>query len=101
LYEGGPTPEELWQLGGVAFAALLLLLLTVHLLRSYGRSWSGPFGPSHSTLVGALASLAAAGGAGWWLYLELDHIAVRMGVPLIFLLTLLRAAFPQGRGARR
>jgi hypothetical protein len=100
LYAGGPTTEELWQLGGLACGALLLLLLAVHLLRSYGRSWSDPFGPGHSTLVGALASLAAAGGAGWWLYLELDHIAARMGVPLIFLLPLLRAAVPQGRGGR-
>ena len=76
----------MWQLGGLALGALLLLLLAVHLFRSNGRSWSGPFGPSHGTLGGALAALAAAGGAGWWLYLELDHLAARMGVPLIFLL---------------
>jgi hypothetical protein len=51
LYEGGPTTEELWQLGGLAVGTLLLLLLAMHLFRSYGRSWSGPFGPSHGTLA--------------------------------------------------
>lgn len=88
-------------MGGLALGALLLLLLAVYFFRSYGRSWSGPFGPSHRTLGGAFAALAAAGGAGWWLYLRLDHIAARMGIPVIFLLALLSAAFPQGRRARR
>lgn len=98
--EGAPSTDELLFMGGLSLVGALLLLLGFRLLLSYGRGWTGPMRPSHGRLGAAIVSAAAGASLLFAIWLRLDSIAARMGLPVLVLIFYLWAELPS-RSRRR
>lgn len=98
--DGAPTPNELLVMGALLLVGLLLLLLAWSLIRSYVRGrWNGWMDPSPWQPLWALLAAAAALTSLVVLWLQLEHIAARMGVTVVVFGALL-AAETRGSGSR-
>ena len=89
-------------MAGLLIGAALLLLLAWRLVRRYIRNqWNGPSDTSAWQVGGAAASALAGSVLLWLLWLQLDHVATRMGVGVGVLVLLLMSELRSGGRSRR
>jgi hypothetical protein len=99
---GVPSLQELAEMAGLFVGAALLLLLAWRLVRRYIRSqWNGLSDTSAWQVGGAAASALAGSVLLWLLWLQLDHVATRMGVGVGVVVLLLMSELRSGSRSRR
>jgi hypothetical protein len=99
--EGAPSTGELLVMAALLVGSAVLVLIAWRLITSYAREiWSGLVAPSRWRQVWPLACAACASLFVWLLWLNLDHIAARMGIGLLLLLVLLGSEI-RGSGRKR
>lgn len=74
--------------------------MTKTLFLTYFRDWAQIGEPSAWQLLWGVLTLAAGGGSLSWLWLQLDHIAARMSMPIAVLILLLLAEIRPRRSRR-
>jgi hypothetical protein len=99
--EGVPEPTELAVMAGLLVAGLALLFVSKNMFRTYRRDWVQMGDRSTWQLLWALLTFGVGGGSLSLLWLQLEHIAARMGMPIAIVALLLLAEIRPGRGRRR
>lgn len=99
--EGAPSLDELAGMAVVLLFGSLLILNAWRLLKRYARShWEGWPEAGSWPLLWIGVNAVAGGGLISWLWLQLEHIAARMGIGAVVLAFLLASeARPNRRRA--
>lgn len=98
--EGVPDTTELAVIAGLLVAGLALLFVAKTLFLTYFRDWVQIGDPRAWQLLWGVLTLVAGGGSLSWLWLQLEHIAARMSMPIAVLILLLMAEIRPGRRRR-
>lgn len=99
--EGVPDTTELAVIGALLLAGLGLLLIARGLFGTYVRDFAGAGDPRAWQLLWGFLALGAGSGSLLLLWLQIDHLAARMGMPIALLALLLWAEVQPKRGRRR